>query len=240
MDVDNRQLPLDHPFPQRHHRVYAALTNHCNRSCPWCSTCSSPAGNTFLKLEDFLAACPGDGSFEMQLEGGEPTLHPQFWEFVRLTLENAAVSRLVLCTNGTTLPRNEPELIVWLKRLGTRFTLKLSINHYLLERDSGLIELALLLKSAFSGLPPECLLVLNVRLRKGYADDDRAIREAVESAGLVDHSNIFYLQRYGFASEETEWEEPFLVGYNFTMVNPDGRIFGPDLIGRSEAMRALP
>ena len=34
-------------------------------------------------------------------------------------------------------------------------------------------------------------------------------------------------------------EEPFVVGDDFTLVNPDGRLFGPDLVGRSNAMRAL-
>ena len=41
-------LPHDHPTPNRPHRIYATLTNHCNRACPWCSTCSSPRGGTFL------------------------------------------------------------------------------------------------------------------------------------------------------------------------------------------------
>ena len=45
--------PLDHPTPDRPHRLYYALTNHCNRTCPWCSTCSSPQGSTFLTLDAY-------------------------------------------------------------------------------------------------------------------------------------------------------------------------------------------
>ncbi len=232
-------VPLDHPWPQRNHRVYAALTNSCNRSCPWCSTCSSPAGSTFLPVEDFVAALPPDQAFEIQLEGGEPTIHPGFWEFVRISLEHPGTTRLVLCTNGATMPRREIDLRSWVDRLGKQLTLKLSINHHLLECDSGLIPLASLLQKVFADLSPEHLLVFNVRLRRGYEDDDAAVRELVEQAGLASQSNVFYLQRYGFASDELGWDEPFLVGHNFTLLNPDGRIFGPDLIGRSEAMRVL-
>ncbi len=98
-------LPLDYPLPDRPHRIYFALTNHCNRSCPWCSTCSSPASGTFLSLDGFQAAFPQEGDFQVQLEGGEPTIHPRFWDFVNLARDQPRCTRLVLCTNGVVLPR---------------------------------------------------------------------------------------------------------------------------------------
>jgi len=76
-------------------------------------------------------------------------------------------------------------------------------------------------------------------LRRGYEDDDRRVREAVEGSGLADIANMFFLQRYGFASEERTWSPPAPVSDRFTLVNPDGEAFGPDLIARSEAMRRL-
>ena len=83
------------------------------------------------------------------------------------------------------------------------------------------------------------MLVINVRLRRGYDDDDRHVRERIEDAGLLPHSNIFYLQRYGFAVDENAWEPPAPVSSRFTLVNPDGTVFGPNLVARSEAMRRL-
>jgi uncharacterized radical SAM superfamily Fe-S cluster-containing enzyme len=100
--------PLDHPTPARPHRVYAALTNHCNRACPWCSTCSSPAGGTFLSLDDFERALPEQGPFEVQLEGGEPTVHPRFWDFVVRARAIERCTRLVLCTNGVRRAASPP------------------------------------------------------------------------------------------------------------------------------------
>jgi MoaA/NifB/PqqE/SkfB family radical SAM enzyme len=233
----HRAKPLDHPTPERPHRLYVAMTNHCNRACPWCSTCSSPSGQTWLSIENYVAGFPAAGSFQVQLEGGEPTIHPQFWEFVRIAREHPRCSHLVLCTNGVVLPRQKEKLAKLVMRLGTPLTLKLSINHYLLDHDRGLIALAMSLRDLLTG---DCTFVVNVRLRRGVEDDDRRVVDEVEKAGLMPVSNVFYLQRYGFASEQTDWEPPAPVWHEFSLVNPDGRIFGPDLISRSEAMRVLP
>ncbi len=253
--------PLDHPTPDRPHRVYVAVTNHCNRACPWCSTCSSPAGSTWIDPDAAWAQVPGAGPFELQLEGGEPTLHPAFWELVDRARHEPRCTRLVVCTNGVALPRRRDRLRAWLDRLGAPVTLKLSINHHLLERDRGLLRLAAdiaghlhpdLLGAGGHAPPqrppdviegpaaPARLLVLNVRLRRGEADDDAAVREAVAAAGLLPFANVFFLQRYGFAADRDDWEPPRLFGRDFTLVNPDGAAHGTDLVGRSEAMRALP
>jgi MoaA/NifB/PqqE/SkfB family radical SAM enzyme len=229
--------PLDHPTPDRPHRLYYALTNHCNRTCPWCSTCSSPQGNTYLSLDAYRASFPVDRDFQVQLEGGEPTLHPHFWDFVRIAREHPRCTHLVLCTNGTVLPRDRDRLESYIDRLGNPLTLKLSVNHHLIDHDRGLIGLACLLREI---LGRDGGLVINVRLRRTSPNADAHITKLIEDAGLLPVSNVFYLQRYGFASGETQWDLPAPVWHEFTLLNPDGRTFGPDLIARSEAMRILP
>jgi MoaA/NifB/PqqE/SkfB family radical SAM enzyme len=229
--------PLDFPAPERPHRLYFALTNHCNRACPWCSTCSSPRGQTWLGVEDLVRHFPAAGHFEVQLEGGEPTLHPCFWDMVARVRAEPRCTRLVLSTNGVLLPRARPALAAWLDRLGSTLTLKLSINHHLLEHDPGLLALAAEL-CALAAPPRQ--VVLNVRLRRGKADDDAQVREAVVAAGLEAHSNVFFLQRYGFAADEAGWQPPFAVSDRFTLVNPDGTAHGQDFLARSRAMGALP
>ena len=233
------ERPLDHPTPERAHRVYFAVTNHCNRACPWCSTCSSPRGQTWLTVEDYLARLPERGLFQLQLEGGEPTLHPQFFELVRIARAHPRCTHLVVCTNGVVLPRRCEKLRAWLVALGAPLTIKISVNHHLLEQDAGHIALVVLLRDLMSELGGERLLVVNVRLRRGTDDDDRPVRDAIEQAGLLPHSNVFFLQRYGFASDEASWDPPAPVWHDFTLVNPDGQLHGTDLIRRSEAMRVL-
>jgi len=232
--------PLDHPHPGRPHRIYAALTNHCNRACPWCSTWSSPAGACWITLERLAPNLPDEGCFDVQLEGGEPTLHPDFWRIVGWLRQQPRCRKLILCTNGAVLPRDASRLHAWLARLGAPLLVKLSINHHLLEHDAGLLRLARTLGEVLRRLGGEREVVYNVRLRRGYADDDRAVGAAVAAAGLGQHANVFFLQRYGMAGREAAWDEPFLAGQDFRLVNPDGRDFGTDLLARSEAMGRLP
>jgi hypothetical protein len=191
-------------------------------------------------LESFQALLPSLTKFQLQLEGGEPTVHPNFWDFVRLARQHPYCERLILCTNGVVLPRQPERLRLWLTRLGEPLTLKISFNHHLLDRDSGLLDLCCLLRDQFGELDGDRLFVINVRLRQGYENDDARIRQAIESAGLSNHANIFFLQAYGLAQDEPGWLPPSPVATNFTLVNPDGSTFGPDLIARSEGMRLLP
>lgn len=230
---------LDPPTPDRPVRLYFAITNRCNRGCPWCSSCATIKGATFLPVERFRELLPPEGPFQVQLEGGEPLCHPDFWEFVAVARANPRCDRLLLCTNGTRLPRRPRGLLVWFERLGTPLTIKLSLNHFLLARDPHLVELATLLRDLV-GRNPLRSLVVNVRLRRGVDDDDRAVLELVERAGLTPFANVFFLQRYGNAARELAWDPPSVVGHGFRLVNPDGRVFGTDLIARSEAMRLLP
>jgi hypothetical protein len=232
-------LPRDRPSEARAHRVYVATTNHCNRACPWCSTCSSPRGTTWIGRGEYLASFPSEGPFEVQLEGGEPTIHPEFLELVALARANPRCGRVVVVSNGVVLPRVAASLRGWLAQLGAPLTFKLSINHHLLARDRDLLELAAGIRDAFAQLGGERELVLNVRLRPDAPRGDAWVQEAVREAGLLALANVFALQAYGFASERG-WDTPFVVGTNFTLVNPDGTTHGADLVGRSEAMRVLP
>lgn len=233
-------LPHDRPTQARAHRLYVALTNHCNRACPWCSTCSSPSGSTWLSVADYRASLPREAAFEVQLEGGEPTLHPALFELVALARAEPRCERVILVTNGVVLPRERGPLRDYLEQLGAPLTIKLSINHHLLAQDRELLSRASMIRALLDESPGDTELVLNVRLRPDAPGRDAWVRDAVEAAGLLAIANVFHLQAYGFAAQREGWERPFVVGTNFTLINPDGHAHGPDLIGRSEAMRVLP
>ncbi len=235
-------LPLDHPTPERPWRLYFALTNHCNRACPWCSTCSDPGGGTYLDEATFAARLPDDRDFEVQLEGGEPTVHPSFAAFVTIARAHPRCRRLVVCTNGVRLPRAVAPLRAWLDALGRPLTLKVSVNHHLVEHDPGLLDLCERLRALAAPEGDALSLVINLRRRPGVENDDAALREALAARGLLPLTNDFPLQRYGYAADREEWAqwgEPFAVADRFTLVNPDGSTHGTDLVGRSEAMRRL-
>ena len=237
---DMTAMPHDTPVLRTVPRIYAALTNKCNRACPWCCVFSNPNKNTFLEPEQLLPHFPKEGSFDLQLEGGEPTIHPKLFEFVNLFRAQPNAGRLILITNGVKLPRTESALKDFILKFGTPFTIKLSINHYLLERDKLLIEKAQLLRKVVESLGPNYQVIFNVRLRRGKAyGDDAWVLDAVRTAGLDSFANVFFLQSYGLASGESEWEPPFTVNDGFKLINPDGSVHTGTLEDRANKMGAL-
>ncbi len=83
------------------------LTNRCNFRCPLCFAEAPPNGNIYyLDIETvrrMLAALLARGPVpcrHIQFSGGEPTLHPQFLEIVRMARE-MGFNHVQVATNGT-------------------------------------------------------------------------------------------------------------------------------------------
>lgn len=78
------------------------ITNRCNEGCPHCLQCSNPQGGmmeerTFIKAVKFLDFLGGK---TILLSGGEPTLHPLFYEFCKRLNFDYKVP-FCICSNGT-------------------------------------------------------------------------------------------------------------------------------------------
>src|SRR4051812_13836682 len=84
------------------------IVNSCNLACPTCYA-NSPVGTgqdvDAVPLADLQRRIQGvidrKGGIEiLQLSGGEPTLHPQFFELLAWARENPGIDYLLLNTNG--------------------------------------------------------------------------------------------------------------------------------------------
>ncbi len=185
-----------------------------------------------------------DQNFEVQLEGGEPTIHPEYDAILRYFDLHPKCMTIIITTNGTTLPESQYDLEDYFHRLGPLITpliFKVSVNEYLLSKDGCLFIKCENLKKIFADPWLQYKLVLNVRLRRGVENDDAWIVEQLKNRGLFECSNVFYWQRYGFASDMEEYEPPFIVEnpVDFHLYSPDGVDFGQDLIARSKHMKTL-
>ena len=85
--------------------MYVKLTDKCNMRCAHCGMSATNRGKDMDK-KTFIAACKlsqdrGSGIF---LGGGEPTIHPEFWELLGLALKYhsdlAEDFRVGVVTNG--------------------------------------------------------------------------------------------------------------------------------------------
>ena len=86
------------------------ITDHCNLNCKGCAHFSNLCKPTFADLGEFTADMNRmAGLFsavkQIYLLGGEPLLHPQVADFVRVARKAFPKTRIYLMTNGTLVTR---------------------------------------------------------------------------------------------------------------------------------------
>jgi 7,8-dihydro-6-hydroxymethylpterin dimethyltransferase len=91
------------------------IVNSCNLACPTCYA-DSPVGNgarvDAVPIEDLKRRIQGvierKGRIEiLQLSGGEPTLHPNFFELLRWLHGNSGIQYVLLNTNGVRIANDD-------------------------------------------------------------------------------------------------------------------------------------
>src|SRR5205085_6090647 len=88
------------------------IVNSCNLACPTCYA-DSPLGSVdAIPIDELKARIDGvidrKGPIEiLQFSGGEPTLHPQFFELVDWVQANRGIEYLLLNTNGVQIAHNK-------------------------------------------------------------------------------------------------------------------------------------
>jgi organic radical activating enzyme len=90
------------------------LTEHCNLRCTHCDHASSMLPTKFADLMSFARDVEVLSTVlqarEFKFVGGEPLLHPQLVDFLRVAKDVQIAKRLVLVTNGVLLHRAPDEL----------------------------------------------------------------------------------------------------------------------------------
>lgn len=88
------------------------ITQSCNLTCPTCYAGSSPHNKTFMSVERFtqlldglLEKGKGDADL-IQLSGGEPTIHPKFFDILEVALDRG-IKQVFVNTNAIKLARRD-------------------------------------------------------------------------------------------------------------------------------------
>ncbi|MFO1464257.1 MAG: radical SAM protein [bacterium] len=94
------------------------VTDRCNLSCPTCYSASGPQAGRHRSLEEIArmldAIVANEGRPDIvQISGGEPTLHPQFFEILELA-KSRPIRHLMVNTNGLRIAQD----LDFAKRLG--------------------------------------------------------------------------------------------------------------------------
>ena len=110
--------------------------------------------------------------------------------------------------------------------------IKVSINYFLIEKNENHIKKMADLAFATKYIP-SIDMVFNVRKRN---EKDEDIETELKHYGILEQSNVFYLQSYGKLKDSEEYEKPIIVQNieDWSLYASDGKCFGQDLIARSE------
>ncbi len=88
--------------------VLIEITERCNLSCPTCFAGSSPQHSKMMSLATFRQRLDGllaggkQGADMIQLSGGEPTVHPEFFAMIELLFESG-FNKVTVNSNGIKL-----------------------------------------------------------------------------------------------------------------------------------------
>jgi len=112
--------------------LYVDITLKCNMNCNIC--CSAEKRDSDMTIEYFEEVCKRlKKKVVFRIIGGEPTLHPDFFEFIRVA--NRYRHHITICTNGKTL--SDYEYAKTLKNLDVDFPKKLGDPFIMIMDMSG-------------------------------------------------------------------------------------------------------
>ncbi|MCI9331680.1 MAG: radical SAM protein [Oscillibacter sp.] len=104
------------------------ITRHCNLNCEYCGLYSPLANKEFLDPEEYRRDCARLSELfhgEMRrvyLLGGEPLLHPQITELMKITRESFPIGIIRILTNGILLPKMDDAFWQSCSRYGVEVT----------------------------------------------------------------------------------------------------------------------
>lgn len=144
-----------------------------------------------------------DVPYIVQLEGGEPTTHPQFYLFMEYISTLEKVEEVVIDTNAFMLDRHIDKIVEIAVRNKKRITVKLSYNTYLKTVFSHkfVIKFANYLKNIISACEfiPYVNFAINVR---GYTDKELDTLKDELPQEMIDISSFHLFNSYGRAEND--------------------------------------
>ena len=179
------------------------VTDRCNLICPTCYANSAPNYGRHRTLEEinrmFDTIVENEGEPDVvQISGGEPTVHPQFFEILDLA-KSKPIKHLMLNTNGIRIAKDK-NFVEKLASYMPDFEIYLQFDSFKPEvlkelRGEDLTEVR---KTAIENLNEFNLsTTLVIRLQKGLNDDEMG--EIIDYALKLDNgeeTDVFPMTRY--------------------------------------------
>ncbi|MCE5195158.1 MAG: radical SAM protein [Nitrospiraceae bacterium] len=126
-DIKTNNNLLEYSFKENpFESLYVDITKRCNMECSYCFNPERSPED--MPLKDFELLCSSlPFPVMIKLSGGEPTLHPEFPEFIKTAFKYG--HRIYVISNG--LRYTEPgflDILMKIKRSGVRFSIGISMD----------------------------------------------------------------------------------------------------------------
>lgn len=216
-------------------KLYINITNHCDVYCPFCCMNSDSKKQSFMHFDTIYRILKEIyPPIIVQLEGGEPTTHPQFYLFLEYisTLDN--VKEIVIDTNALTLDKHIDKIVDIAIRNKRLITVKPSYNTYLRTAFSrgNYADYLTNIISACEFIPYVNFAV-NVR---GHSNKELEELKYGLPKKMHDISNFHLFNSYGRAGNDKTLPDLQIneVYENWCCYASDGECFGRDLKERAK------
>ena len=186
--------------------------------------------NTFKKILDENS----DNKTIVQLEGGEPLLHPLLFLFLEYCSILECVEKIVIDTNGEILKDKIDKIIEIAERNRKHITIKPSINSYILKVRKNAI-------SEYDNISSACefLEYVDMDFNIRYMDESDNDYISCKLSPIINKKyfkyNRYSFNKYGRAENNEELPDLNITNIydNWKVYSCDGQCFGADLVKRS-------
>lgn len=157
--------------------MYIQITDKCNMTCGHCCFNCGPSGR-FMKKTTFMAALEIANEYGeyIAIGGGEPTLHPKFWEFL-----------------GMAMYKNSSDVPVWLATNGSNKMISIALAGM---ARTGAISCTLSQDEFHDDIDPEVIQAFTKQKYGNESNDFREIRNTSKNGSLVKAGRAKKLKNY--------------------------------------------
>lgn len=192
---------------------------------------STKTKNTFLSFDRFKEVIDSrDNEFELQLEGGEPFLHPNLFLFLEYARYTNKCSRIIISTNGILLDKFINKLVEFSTSSKIKMLIKHSINFHLESLNPNIYK-----KCRNFYTATEFVDNFDIRFNVRVKDENDPIIDKLKEFKIYEQSDIYQFQSYGRYLNNDKYNKPVIVQNidEWFIFASDGRYFNQDLVARS-------
>ena len=157
-------------------KIEWALTSYCNYRCSYCFQAGKGYGKDFCSLEQAEEAIKhiassNHPSYQVSLQGGEPTSHPYFAEIVRLLCKylGERLESLVIITNGSFDEGHLQTIVELMKKYSIKIYVSVHLEFMSVDRAAYLVQ----------RLAKHGLLSMTIMLQPDYFEKAKEMAEAL-------------------------------------------------------------